>query len=58
MDFLKDRGLPWEYDPGPPANRQWARLFAETPNYRGLGRALGGGEEFRWHFGPMFYRGR
>lgn len=58
MDFLRDRGLPWEYDPGPPANRQWARLFAETPNYRGLGRALGGGEEFRWHFGPMFYRGR
>ena len=58
LDFLKDRGLPWEYDPGPPANRQWARLFAETPNYRGLGRALGGGEEFRWHFGPMFYRGR
>ena len=39
MDFLKDRGLPWEFDPGPPANRQWARLFAETPNYRGLGRA-------------------
>ena len=33
-------------------------LFAETPNYRGLGKAVIGREEFRWHFGPMFYRGR
>jgi hypothetical protein len=57
-DFLRDRGHPWEFDPGPPANRRWARLFAETPNYRGLGRELGGRDEFRWHFGPMFYRGR
>jgi uracil-DNA glycosylase len=57
-DFLADRGQPWEFDPGPPANRRWARLLAETPNYRGLGRALSGGDEFRWHFGPMFYRGR
>ncbi|HEX2444036.1 MAG TPA: uracil-DNA glycosylase family protein [Vicinamibacterales bacterium] len=57
-DFLLDRGHPWEFDPGPPANRKWARLFAETPNYRGLGRALSGRDEFRWHFGPMFFRGR
>jgi hypothetical protein len=57
-DFLRDRGHPWEFDPGPPANRRWARIFSETPNYRALGRALGGREEFRWHFGPMFYRGR
>jgi hypothetical protein len=57
-DFLKDRGAPWEYDPGPPADREWASLFAKTPNYRGIGKALGGGEEFRWHFGPMFFRGR
>jgi uracil-DNA glycosylase len=33
-------------------------VFAETPNYRGLGRAVTGREAFRWHFGPMFYRGR
>jgi uracil-DNA glycosylase len=58
QDFLTNRGEPWEYDPGPPANRTWARLFAETPNYRGLGHALSGRDEFRWHFGPMFYRGR
>jgi hypothetical protein len=57
-DFLRDRGNPWDFDPGPPANRRWARLFAETPNYRGLGRELSGRDEFRWHFGPMFYRGR
>jgi hypothetical protein len=53
-----NRGNPWEYDPGPPGNRSWTRLFAETPNYRGLGRAVIGREAFRWHFGPMFYRGR
>jgi uracil-DNA glycosylase len=58
QDFIDGRGNPWDYDPGPPANRLWARIFAETPNYRGLGRALGGTEEFRWHFGPIFYRGR
>jgi hypothetical protein len=57
-DFLKDRGNPWDFDQGPPANREWARLFGETPNYRGLGKALSGREAFRWHFGPMFYRGR
>jgi uracil-DNA glycosylase len=58
QDFLRDRGDPWEFDPGPSADHRWARLFAETPNYRGLGRALSGRDEFRWHFGPMFYRGR
>jgi uracil-DNA glycosylase len=52
------RGSPWEYDAGPPRNRRLGRLFAETPNYRGLGRAITGREAFRWHFGPMFYRGR
>jgi hypothetical protein len=57
-DFLRDRGSPWDFDPGPPPNTGWARIFAETPNYRGLGRALSGRDEFRWHFGPMFYRGR
>ncbi len=57
-DDRDKRGDPWEYDPGPPRNRRWPRLFAETPNYRGLGKAMTGREEFRWHFGPMFYRGR
>ena len=45
-------------------------MFAEAPDYRALGTALGGGdddagdggdpagERFRWHFGPVFYRGR
>src|SRR4051812_4099652 len=52
------RGNPWEYDPGPAANSGWPELFAATPNYRGLGLAVTGKEAFRWHFGPMFYRGR
>ncbi len=52
------RGEPWEYDPGPPRNRSWPRLFAETPNYRGIAHAIEGRDEFRWHHGPMFYRGR
>lgn len=56
--YWKDRGFPWEYDPGPPKNRRWPRLFAETPNYRGLSKGHMGREKFRWHFGPMFYRGR
>jgi uracil-DNA glycosylase len=56
--YWEDRGSPWEFDPGPAANRKWSQLFAETPNYRGFGKALSGSEEHRWHFGPMFYRGR
>ena len=56
--YWQGRGFPWEYDPGPPKNRRWARLFSETPNYRALGKAALGSEKFRWHFGPMFYRGR
>jgi hypothetical protein len=56
--YWDGRGEPWEHDPGPPSNRSWARLFAETPNYRGLGLAVLGREKFRWHFGPMHYRGR
>jgi uracil-DNA glycosylase len=55
-DYWNGRGVPWEHDPGPPPD--WASLFAETPSYRGLGKAVLGGEQFRWHFGPMFYRGR
>jgi uracil-DNA glycosylase len=56
--FLDGRGNPWDYDPGPPRNRKWPRLFSETPNYRGLGEAVMGSEKYRWHFGPMYYRGR
>ena len=52
------RGDAWEFDPGPAAGSGWAELFAATPNYRGLGRAVVGREAFRWHHGPMFYRGR
>jgi uracil-DNA glycosylase len=59
MDDLRvGRGDPWDHDPGPPRNRSWARLFAETPNYRALGLAAAGEERFRWQFGPVFYRGR
>lgn len=57
-EFTDGRGNPWEFDAGPPKNRRWAQLFAATPNYRALGVAMSGQEEFRWHFGPMFYRGR
>lgn len=56
--YWPGRGYPWEYDPGPPKNRSWARFFARTPNYRRLGKEVIGSEKFRWHFGPMFYRGR
>ena len=38
-------GSPWEFDPGPAKNRSWSQLFAETPNYRGFGKALSGSEE-------------
>lgn len=59
MDPLwKHRGVPWEFDPGPAPDREWARLFGQTPNYRAIGKAASGQELFRWHFGPMFYRGR
>jgi len=53
-----ERGDAWEHDPGPTTASGWATLFAETPNYRGLGRAVLGREAFRWHHGPMFFRGR
>jgi uracil-DNA glycosylase len=52
------RGDPWEHDPGPTTASGWAALFAETPNYRGLGHAVLGGGKFRWEHGPMFFRGR
>jgi hypothetical protein len=42
-----ERGDPWEHDPGPTTASGWAALFAETPNYRGLGRAVVGREAFR-----------
>lgn len=53
-----ERGPIWEYDAGPAKGSGWPELFAATPNYRGLGLAVAGREAFRWHFGPMFYRGR
>lgn len=56
--YTEGRGNPWDYDPGPPRNRKWPRLFSETPNYRALGKAVMGSEKYRWHHGPMFYRGR
>jgi uracil-DNA glycosylase len=52
------RGDPWEHDPGPTTASGWAGLFAETPNYRGLGHAVLGEGKFRWEHGPMFFRGR
>jgi uracil-DNA glycosylase len=55
---MDERGNPWEHDPGPTAGSGWAALFAEAPNYRGLGQAVLGREAFRWHHGPMFFRGR
>jgi hypothetical protein len=42
---------------GPASESVMGAVLADTPNYRGLGRALSGRDEFRWHFGPMFYRG-
>jgi uracil-DNA glycosylase len=56
--MVDERGDPWEHDPGPTTASGWAALFADTPNYRGLGRAVVGREAFRWHHGPMFFRGR
>jgi uracil-DNA glycosylase len=56
--MVDERGDPWEYDPGPTTASGWAALFAETPNYRGLGQAVLGGGKFRWEHGPMFFRGR
>jgi uracil-DNA glycosylase len=56
--MVDERGDAWEHDPGPTEASGWAALFAETPNYRGLGQAVVGREAFRWHHGPMFFRGR
>jgi uracil-DNA glycosylase len=47
--FWTDRGQPWDFDPGPPVGGHLNELFAV---------AWSGKEEFRWHFGPMFFRGR
>lgn len=54
-EFREGRGSPAAFDPGP--ERAWAELFAATPHYRAIGLAFGNAK-FRWHFGPMFYRGR
>jgi uracil-DNA glycosylase len=53
-----ERGDPWQHDPGPTTASGWAALFADTPNYRGLGHAVLGSGKFRWEHGPMFFRGR
>lgn len=68
------RGSIADFDPGPPVNSEWPDIFAETPNYLGIGNLVNqkplGPEwideetgkpvrvRFRWQFGPMFYRGR
>jgi len=52
------RGVPWQFDPGPEPGGRWAEAFAAMPEYRRLGVQRTGAEAFRWHFGPMFYRGR
>ena len=56
--YWTNRGFPWEHDPGPPKNMSWARLFSETPNYRAISETYMNADKFRWHFGPMYYRGR
>ena len=62
LDLLstKNRGLISEYDQGAPIDSEWTNLFANTPNYLAFGNEIisGKGEKFRWHMGPMFYRGR
>ncbi len=57
-EYWTNRGTPWEFDAGPPGNSDWSELFAGVPNYRGLGLAVANRELFRWHHGPVFYRGR
>ena len=57
-EYWQDRGQPWEHDPGPDPGGHWAQLFAATPEYRRLSKQTLGRERFRWHFGPMFFRGR
>jgi uracil-DNA glycosylase len=58
QDYWAGRGRPWEHDPGPEPGGRFGELFAETPDYRSIGLRYAGQEVFRWHFGPMFYRGR
>ncbi|MBI3018441.1 MAG: hypothetical protein HYY61_00895 [Deltaproteobacteria bacterium] len=53
-----NRGNPWEYDAGPEKDSKWLEIFASTPNYRGIGRVVLDRERYRWHWGPIFYRGR
>ncbi|MFI7585535.1 uracil-DNA glycosylase family protein [Spongisporangium articulatum] len=54
-DAHRRRGPLTEYDAGP--DPEFARLFAQTPHYLSIGAAFGDAP-FRWHFGPIFYRGR
>ncbi len=54
----RGRGKPSEYDPGPPSDSEWLKIFSSLPNYRGIGRAVIKRERFRWHWGPVIYSGR
>ena len=63
-DREKLRGNPWEYDQGPEYDSEILQHLMSLPNYRTLGRKVMGAfgereqERFRWHWGPVFYRGR
>lgn len=52
------RGNPWEYDEGPAKDSELLKILTQTPNFRGIGRAVIGEERFRWHWGPVPGRGR
>lgn len=56
--FWDGRGVPWQFDPGPPASSDYAALCAQTPNYLGIGHAVLGSGGFRWRRGPVLHRRR
>ncbi len=56
--YWTGRGSPWEHDPGPPLNRRGDAVRPDPELPRARAQAVLGSEQFRWHFGPMFYRGR
>ncbi len=58
LSLSSERGHPWEYDQGPQKNSEFLKIFSSLPNYRAIGKAVIGDERFRWHWGPVFYRGR